>query len=130
MIGVDAESWIEHWYDLSGKKTTQAAPGRLRCQTVKKAKGFFDKGLAACRSAGTVRHGRTVPTFAGRDVFSPTYMPPEKMISFYFAAAAAKLYEVFDKLKRGSGKCRFRVCFLFLLFLFCNLTFIHFKCSI
>jgi len=47
-------------------------------ENVKKGFAFFDKGAAACRSAGIVRLRRTIPTFAGRDVFLTTYMPPEK----------------------------------------------------
>ena len=39
-------------------------------------------------------------TFASRAVFSPPRMSPEKMIRLSFAAAAAKLYEVFEKLPK------------------------------
>jgi hypothetical protein len=55
---------------------------------------FFEKA-AACRSALVVRQRRTTRTFAGRNVFSPTHMSPEKMLSLYFAATAAKLCEAF-----------------------------------
>jgi hypothetical protein len=58
---------------------------------------FFDKGVCGLT---------TVRTFAGREVFSPTHMSPEKMIGLSFAAAAAKLYEVFGQAKpspQGEG---------------------------
>ena len=47
---------------------------------------FFDKGICGLTAART---------FAGREVFSPPHMSPEKMLGLSFAAASAKLYEVF-----------------------------------
>jgi len=46
---------------------------------------LFDKGGCGLTAART---------FAGRAVFSPPHMSPEKMIGLSFAAPAAKLYEV------------------------------------
>ena len=48
----------------------------------------FEKA-AARGSARVVRARRTMRTFASREVFSPTYTPPEKMISISFALASA-----------------------------------------
>ena len=48
----------------------------------------FEKA-AARGSARIVRSQRTMRTFASREVFSPTYTPPEKMISISFALASA-----------------------------------------
>ena len=61
---------------------------------------FFDKGVCGLTAAHALSaFWRTVRTFAGREVFSPTHMSPEKMIGLSFAAAAAKLYEVFGQAK-------------------------------
>ena len=52
------------------------------------------------KSCGSLQRTRRARTFASRAVFSSPHMSPEKMIGLSFAASAAKLYEVFDKLKR------------------------------
>ena len=39
--------------------------------------------------------GRALRTFASRAVFSPTYTPPEKMISIFFALASANSARLF-----------------------------------
>ena len=41
--------------------------------------GLSFEGAAARRSALAVRQRRTTRTFASREVFLPTYMPPAKM---------------------------------------------------
>ena len=54
--------------------------------------------------------------FAGREVFSPPHMSPEKIIGLSFAAAAAKLCEAFAHDETGpsrKGKGRFSVCCVF-----------------
>ena len=65
-------------------------------EAVKKDSFLTKGGLPDC-SARAVRLRRTARTFAGREVFSSPHMSPKKMIGLSFAAAAAKLYEVFDK---------------------------------
>ena len=57
----------------------------------------FEKA-AARGSARRARLRRTLRTFASRAVFSPTYTPPEKMISIFFAPAR-KLCEAFPPSK-------------------------------
>ncbi|MBQ3496915.1 MAG: hypothetical protein IJA73_02190, partial [Oscillospiraceae bacterium] len=41
---------------------------------------------------------RASRTFAGREVFSPTYTPPEKMVFTHFRRRAAELGETFLKI--------------------------------
>jgi len=67
-------------------------------ETVKKGCAFFDKGVAACRSALSVRLRQTENTFAGRDVFFPTYMPPEKTDQNFSRLRARTLRGFFDRL--------------------------------
>ena len=55
-----------------------------------KKASFFAK-----RDRGLLQRTRYARTFAGRAVFSPPHMSPEKMIEFSFTAPAVKLYEVF-----------------------------------
>ena len=52
------------------------------------------RGLRPDCSARAVRRRRTARTFAGRAVFSPPHMSPEKMIPLSFAAPLVKGYEV------------------------------------
>jgi len=66
----------------------------MRPSLSKKAKPFPTKD-AACCSARIVRQGRTIRTFTGREVFSPTHMSPEKINFDFFAPAGANSNEVF-----------------------------------
>ena len=84
------------------KKDVRVFPKRL-LRLSKKAAAFFDKKIAPCCSARNVRRMRTLRTFAGREVFLSTYTPPPKTDHAPFVPAGAKLYEVFDTLKRRSG---------------------------
>ncbi|MDD6077099.1 MAG: hypothetical protein PUB80_01545, partial [Clostridiales bacterium] len=53
---------------------------------------------------GLPQRTRCARTFAGREVFFPPHMSPEKMIEFSFAAPAAKLCEAFFTiLVQGAG---------------------------
>ena len=52
----------------------------------------FEKAAARCIAR---RARRTLRTFANRAVFSPTYTPPEKMISIFFALASANSARLF-----------------------------------
>ena len=54
----------------------------------------FEKAAARC-IARRARLRRTLRTFASRAVFSPTYTPPEKMISIFFALASANSARLF-----------------------------------
>ena len=90
------------------------APGALsRPRSVACQKSVFDKlsnetrftGLsfekaAARGSARRARLRRTLRTFASRAVFSPTYTPPEKMISIFFAPAGANSARLFRQSER------------------------------
>jgi len=76
------------------KGTASAVPSRL---SKKWQSHFFEKD-AACRSALIVRWGRTIRTFAGRDVFSPTHMSPEKTNLIFSRLRARTLRGFFDKL--------------------------------
>ncbi len=67
---------------------------RARFEAVKKYY-FLTKGLRPDCSARAVRRRQTARTFAGRDVFSPPHMSPEKMIELFFTAPAVKLCEAF-----------------------------------
>ena len=61
----------------------------------------FEKAAARC-IARRARLRRTLRTFASRAVFSPTYTPPEKMISIFFALASANS----ARLPCAIAKCR------------------------
>ena len=56
---------------------------------------FFDKRLTPRRSALIVRRWRSIRTFAGREVFSPTYTPRSKMIDDSLPLAAANSARLF-----------------------------------
>ena len=75
---------------------TKASPGKRREMLLKLSKkliGFFDKWFAAS-CAQTLAASQPMSTLSGREVFSAMYTPRRKMMLPYFAAAAAKLYEV------------------------------------
>ena len=55
---------------------------------------FFEKRCGPLRALA-VRHRRTARTLADRAVFSPTYMPPEKMNFMFFASADANSVRLF-----------------------------------
>ena len=57
--------------------------------------GLSFERAAARGSARRARLRRTFRTFASRAVFSPTYTPPEKMISIFFAPAGANSARLF-----------------------------------
>jgi len=73
---------------------------------------FFEKD-AACCSALIIRWERTIRTFAGRDVFSPTHMSPEKTNLIFSRLWARTLRGFFDKLKWGAAKAEphFVICY-------------------
>ena len=59
----------------------------------------LSKKAAACCSAQTVRVGRTICTFPGREVFSATRMSRQKTNLNSFRRCGGELYEVFDNQK-------------------------------
>ena len=62
----------------------------------------FRQRAAACGSALVDCFRQTTPTFASRKVFSATYTPRQKMISFFSPQRRRTLRGFFDKLKDRS----------------------------
>ena len=60
---------------------------------------FFEKGCGPLRAL-VVRFQRTTRTLAGREVFFPTYMPPEKTNFILFAPAGANSARLFRQAGR------------------------------
>ena len=84
----------------------KAAPvGRLSGR--RKRRAFFDGTVAARRSAGIVRERRTIPTFAGREEFSPAHMSRTKTDFTGFAPVGANSARLFDSLKCRPGGAAF-----------------------
>ena len=52
-------------------------------------------GKRRARSEAVKKYYFLTKGFAGRDVFSPPHMSPEKMIELFFTAPAVKLCEAF-----------------------------------
>jgi len=63
--------------------------------TAQKGEAFLGKGAAACRSAGMARRRRTIPTFAGREVFSRRTRRRKNRLKF-FRAFGRELCEAFS----------------------------------
>ena len=63
----------------------------------KKAYAFSDKRITARCSALHVRRRLTFRTFAGREMFSPTHMSPEKTNRNHFAPAGANSARLLEK---------------------------------
>ena len=74
--------------------------------------GLSFEGAAARGSALNVRLRRTFRTFARREVFSPTYTPPEKMIYTFLRLRAQTLRGFFDSLEIAVFDCDFFAEFL------------------
>ena len=55
--------------------------------------------------------GHTLRTFASRAVFSPTYTPPEKMISIFFAPAGANSARLFRQSAGCAAEAAAHPCF-------------------
>ena len=64
---------------------------------------FASRKAAARCIARRARLRRTLRTFASRAVFSPTYTPPEKMISIFFALASANSARLFFDSPKAPG---------------------------
>ena len=75
-----------------------------RSRTETHCVGLSFERAAARRSALAVRRWRTTRTFASREVFSPTYTPPEKIrCRLYLRLRARTLRGFFDGLRPPKG---------------------------
>ena len=68
----------ESTFDIGKIEPADRTCGQQAESVEKVPSDFSDKRIAACRNALAVRQRRTTRTFAGREVFSPTHMSPEK----------------------------------------------------